>query len=57
MLDSKEVFVGKKIEMSSDFGKNHGQKLLMPEVLKLAKFFLVMPTTNARAIIFCNETH
>ena len=47
MVDSNEVSIGKVIQIFSDFGKNNGQKLLIPEVLNLVKQLLVMPTTNA----------
>ena len=30
-----------------NFGKNQSQKILLPEVTKLAKLFLVLPATNA----------
>ena len=44
------------IKILSDFMKNHVQNFFVSEMLKLSKLLLVMPATNARAIIFCNET-
>ena len=46
MADLNDAFIEKIIEMFGDFGKNHGQKNLMSEVLKLAILILVMPANN-----------
>ena len=35
------------VEVLSIFGKNKSQKMLLPDVVKLARLFLVMPATNA----------
>lgn len=37
ILDSNVVSIGKIVKIVSILEKNHDQKLLMPEVLKLAK--------------------
>ena len=48
IVDSKVVSIEKIIETLTDFGKNHGQKLLMPEVRKLAKLLLFKLATNSK---------
>ena len=57
MVNSKDVFIWNTIEILSDFGKNHNEKLLIPEVLNLAELYLVIPETKTKAIILGNETH
>ena len=37
----KDVFIGNTIEILSDFGKGHGETLLISEVLNLAELLLV----------------
>ena len=48
--------IRKIIEIPSYLRKNHGQKLLIPKVFKLAKLVLKIPATNTGVIIFYNET-
>lgn len=49
---SSNVFIGKLIETFGDFRKNHDQKHLMSEVLKLAILLLPMPAISIRATFF-----
>ena len=46
-LDTSNISVTKMFESLVNFGKNQSQKILLPEVTKLAKLFLVLPATNA----------
>ena len=45
--DKPNCSTGKLAEVLSTFGKNKSQKMLLPDVLKLARLFLVMLATNA----------
>ena len=46
--DKPNCSVDTLIEVLSIFGKNKSQKMLLPDVVKLARLFLVMLATNAR---------
>ena len=46
-LDTSNIPVTKLFESLVNFGKNKIQKLLLPEVTKLAKLLLVLPATDA----------
>ena len=46
-LDTSNISVTKLFESLVNFGKNQDQKILLPEVSKLAKLLLVFPATNA----------
>ena len=46
-LDTSNISVTKLFESLVNFGKNQDQKILLPEVTKLAKLLLVFPATNA----------
>ena len=46
-LDTSNISVTKLFESLVNFGKNKSQKMLLPEVTKLAKLLLVLPATNA----------
>ena len=46
-LDTSNILVTKMFESLVNFGKNQSQKMLLPEVTKLGKLFLVLPATNA----------
>ena len=46
-LDTSNISVTKLFEPLVNFGKNKSQKMLLPEVTKLAKLLLVLPATNA----------
>lgn len=55
IIDSKNTSIWIIIKISSDFRKNYAQKILMSEMLKLAKLLLFIHATNAAPINFCNE--
>ena len=46
-LDTSNISVTKLFEALVNFGKNKSQKILLPEVTKLAKLLLVLPATKA----------
>ena len=58
-LDTSNISVTKLFESLVNFGKNRIQKLLLPEVTKLAKLLLVLLATNATSerTFFSDETH
>ena len=45
--DKPNCSIDTLVEVLSTFGKNKSQKMLLPDVVKLARLFLVMPATNA----------
>ena len=46
-LDTSNISVTKLFEALVNFGKNKSQKILLPDVTKLAKLLLVLPATKA----------
>ena len=47
-LDTRNISVTKLFEPLVNFGKNQSQKMLLPEITKLAKLLLVLLETNAK---------
>ena len=45
--DKPNCSIDTLVEVLSTYGKNKSQKMLLTDVVKLAKLFLVMPATNA----------
>ena len=45
--DEPNCSVGTLVEVLSTFGKNKSQKMLLPDAVKVARFFLVMPAKKA----------
>ena len=45
--DKPNCLIDTLLQVLSTFGKNKSQKILLPDVVKLARLFLVMPATNA----------